>query len=394
MLSKWAVSKKRVIILKCIKCRKEIPDSSLYCNHCGKKQTAIKAKTHKRSHGTGTISRDKRYKKQWIAHAPASSYTSSRVYLGCYATRQEAQDAIDEYIKNGRPDLFNATLGDVYKLWSSIHFQRVSQSAVNLYTSMWKRYEPISSLLMRDVRTAHFQSVVNQATSKSAADTLKVMACMLCKFAMENDILSKNYGDFIKTPKFQKKEKRIFSKEEIAVLWEHSDDKRVQVILFMIYTGLRIGELATLKVSDVHLDGGYIICGEKTDAGRNRLVPLPPNIPELFQFVRSWMEDAKGEKVIDYTANYIREEYFYHALIDIGIIKGHKPKDSSAYKLEGNYPTPHSTRHTFASLSSAAGLKPENLQKIIGHANFNTTADVYIHQDTERLIEEMSKLTK
>lgn len=380
--------------MRCIKCRKEIPEGSLYCNHCGKKQTATRARTHKRSHGTGTISRDKRYKKQWIAHAPASSYTNNRVYLGCYETRQEAQEAIDEYIRNGRPDLYNASLLEVYKLWSGIHFQRVSQSAVNLYTSMWKRFEPISGLPMRDIRTAHFQNIVNRATSKSAAETLKAMACMLCKYAMENDILSKNYGDFIKIPKFQKKEKRIFTREEISILWEHSDDKRVQVILFMIYTGLRVGELAALKVSDVHLDEGYIICGEKTDAGRNRFVPLPPNIPELSEFLRSWMADAEGERIIHHTGSYIREEYFYHALIDLGIAKGTKRKNSRLYKMEGDYPTPHSARHTFASLSSAAGLKPENLQKIIGHANFNTTAEVYIHQDVERLKEEMSKLTK
>ena len=56
--------------------------------------------------------------------------------------------------------------------------------------------------------------------------------------------------------------------------------------------------------------------------------------------------------------------------------------------------TPHSTRHTFASLSSAAGLRPENLQKIIGHANFSTTAQVYIHQDIDTLLHEMGKLKK
>lgn len=44
--------------MKCIKCKKEIPDESLYCNYCGKKQSVEKAKHHKRGHGTGTISKD------------------------------------------------------------------------------------------------------------------------------------------------------------------------------------------------------------------------------------------------------------------------------------------------------------------------------------------------
>jgi integrase len=39
-------------------------------------------------------------------------------------------------------------------------------------------------------------------------------------------------------------------------------------------------------------------------------------------------------------------------------------------------------------------MRPENLQKIIGHANYSTTADVYIHLDVAALEQEMSKLKK
>lgn len=90
----------------CIKCHADIPDGSLYCNYCGKKQFAVpKPRTHKRLSGSGTISRDKRYKNQWIAHGPATSHGAGRKYLGAYATRAEAQAAIDDYIQRGRPDL-------------------------------------------------------------------------------------------------------------------------------------------------------------------------------------------------------------------------------------------------------------------------------------------------
>ena len=110
---------------------------------------------------------------------------------------------------------------------------------------------------MRDLRTAHIQEIVNRAKSKSTAEILKVLAVMLCKFAMENNILVKNYAEFVKIPKFEKKEKRIFTPEEIQILWENSDNKTVQIILVMIYTGFRIGEITALKVSDVNLKSGY-----------------------------------------------------------------------------------------------------------------------------------------
>lgn len=366
--------------MKCIKCKKEIPDGSLYCNHCGKKQTAIKLKTHKRAQGSGTIRKDTRNKKQWIAYAPAKS-NRKRIYLGAFYTRLEAQKAIDDHIANGRPELYKATFRQMYELWSAAHFNGVSEHAVSLYTSMWKRFAEIENVRMQDIRTADLQEIVNQCTSRSAAQTIRTMASMICKYAMENDVLSKNYAEFVKIPKFEKKEKRIFTPEEISILWQHTYDKRVQIILFMIYTGLRIGEIASLRPADVHLDEGYMICGEKTEAGRNRLVPFPKGIPELKVFLSGWMKECRTEAILGLTVKKIREKVFYPALEQYGIDQEHKL-------------TPHSTRHTFASLCAQAGMRPENLQKIIGHARYSTTADVYIHKNSSELIEEMDKLTK
>ena len=379
--------------MDCIKCKNEIPEGSLYCNHCGKKQTVTKARHRKRAHGTGTISKDTRYKNPYIAHAPASKYSKSRVYIGAYPTMREAQEAIEQYIREGRPELYNSTLADIYAKWSELHFKSVSDSAISLYTSMWKRFKDIQGIKMRDIRTDHFQSIVNQATSKSASDTIKAMAVMLCKYAMENDIINKNYASFVKVPKFEKKEKKIFTKAEISVLWQHADDKRVQVILFMIYTGLRIGELLALKKPDIHLESGYIIAGEKTEAGRNRLIPIPSSIPELYSFVASWMNSAEGDNLFPMNQVTFRNVIFYPPLIEYGIDNGEILSPSKC-RMIGNHHTPHSTRHTFASMSAAAGIQPENLQKIIGHSDFSTTADIYVHQDTETLCAEMAKLKK
>lgn len=364
----------------CIKCGKSIADGSAYCNYCGQKQNAKKPKYHKRESGSGTIYQDKRYKKPWLAFAPSSRYGQGRQYIGCYATRNEARAALEEFNKNGRPELYNATLAEIYEMWSKTHYNSVSYQAVKLYSSMWKRFQNIQEMPVRDIRTAHIQEIVNAATSKSAADIIKAMATMLCKCAMENDIVQKNYADFVKIPKFEKKEKRIFTAEEIEALWKCSDQKPVQAVLLMIYTGFRRGELLALTVADVHLREGYIIGGEKTEAGRNRIVPIPPNIPELKEFVQQWCSDTGTGRLFPLTPAKFRSDVFDAAL------------EIAHIAPEGL--TPHSTRHTFASLSSAAGIKPESLQKIIGHANYATTAEVYIHQDITKLIEEMRKISR
>lgn len=368
--------------MKCIKCKRDLPENAVYCCYCGKKQTVIKRKTHKRAQGTGTITKDNRNQKQWKAYAPQSKYGRKRVYIGAFMTRAEAQKALDEYISSGNPELFNIDLEGIYNLWSESHYKQVSDNTVASYTAMWKHFDSIRNYPMKEIKTVHIQQIINETKSNAAAKMLRSMAIQLFDFAMKNDIVSKNYAEFTVMPKFEKKEKRTFTKDEISVLWEHTDDLIIQIILFMIYTGLRIGEMTGLLVGNVHIDEGYIIAGEKTKAGKDRFIPLPSSIPELTEFLSGWIDTAvKNSRttVLPFSSQQFRN-LFYKALDKYGI---------SDLAL-----TPHSTRHTFASLSASAGIKAENLQRIIGHASYTTTADIYIHKDNGELKKEMQKLKK
>lgn len=376
----------------CKKCKTEIAEGSLYCNFCGKKQSASpKTRHRKRAHGSGTIRKDTRYKNPYIAIAPSSVNGSGRVYIGAYPDMKSAQEALEDYIKHGRPQLYNATLRDIYMHWSDTHYREIQKPEI--WRSIWKWYEPLYNIKISELRTAHFQDIVNKAGSKSTADKLKSLAGMLCKYALENDIVSKNYAEFIKLPKFDKKEKVIFTAEQINTLWQHTDDTRIQAILAMIYMGFRLGEIVSLTVDNVHLEEGYVVGGIKTEAGTNRVIPFPPNIPEIKDFFRQWISENNTSAVLPVNEQAFRDKWFYPALIELDMLKA---KDlGNKWKFDNKtHLTPHSTRHTFASLSASAGMRPENLQKIIGHADYSTTADIYIHKDISELIAEMSKLKK
>lgn len=378
----------------CRKCKREIPDGSVFCNFCGKKQSTAKRRNRKRPHGSGTIRKDTRYKNPYIALAPASSHGAGRVYLGAFPDVKSAQAAIDEFIKHGRPELYGATLKDIYELWSDIHFKQIKDAST--WISMWKRFKSIENMKISDIRTAHFQPIVSAATSSSSASKLKSLALMLCRFALENDLVDKNYAEFLKLPKFEKTEKLIFTPEQISILWDHSEDKRFQVILAMIYMGFRLGEMIILKKSDIHFAEGFVVGGIKTEAGTNRIIPFPPSIPEIKKFFQDWCQDSPKELLFGMTERQFRHVYFYQPLSEIKFINARRRTDSgNSWEFDDeNHLTPHSTRHTFASLSAAAGMRPDNLQKIIGHAKYSTTADIYIHKDVSELIGEMAKLKK
>jgi integrase len=111
---------------------------------------------------------------------------------------------------------------------------------------------------------------------------------------------------------------------------------------------------------------------EKTEAGRNRVIPIRPEGREYFKY---FVGRACGGLLIDgYTGNGNQRNFRrrdYKNLLDrLGIV----------------YKTPHTTRHTYASRARAEGMPPEILQKILGHANYSTTAEIYVHSDIDELV--------
>ena len=79
---------------------------------------------------------------------------------------------------------------------------------------------------------------------------------MIFEQAMEMDIISKDYSKFIKLPKHKAKiVRKIFTEEEISLLWDNIKELRyADVILILIYTGMRVNELLKLPKSKCGFD--------------------------------------------------------------------------------------------------------------------------------------------
>ena len=377
----------------CKKCHKEIPEGSLYCNFCGKKQETTKRKKAKRATGTGSIMIDSRNKNMYRAYAPSDRFGRHRKYLGCYKTYADAQTALERYSNDNISDLYNYTISRLYEEWSATHFETLTKNGIQGYKTAYKYLENIYNRKVRELKTVDYQECIDicsEKYSRAMCEKVKQLCSQLCKYAMQNDIIDKNYAEFVKLPKQEKKERQTFSHEDIALLWENAADERVQQILIMIYTGFRIGEICNIKKSNVNLQENYIIAGEKTKAGIDRYVPIQADIKP---FVDSLYNNSTSDKLIDMDIKTFRNNVFYSALSDLGLIN--KPtKNEKTGKLEYKDPafTPHCTRHTFATLCVESGIDPKSLQKIIGHAKFETTADIYVHENTEELQNAISKL--
>jgi integrase len=333
-------------------------------------------KSIKRENGTGSVYHRKDLKRRpWIALAPAVKKNGKyqRIIIGNYATAQEAKDALYQYNKSPT-EKYNITVAEAFDEWSRIAYRKISAATQANYDAAYKKMKPVHDLKLRDLRTAQMQAIIddNADMSRSSLSKIKLLFSQLLDYGMENDVLLKNYAQFIVLPKEEKKQKDCFTDIELKKI-EDAVGKvpYADLILIMCYTGFRISEFLELTPFSCDAEKGTLTGGRKTEAGKNRIIPIHPKIRS---HVAQWLN--KGGQTIfcredgkPFDVKRFRENCYYPALEKIGVRKL----------------TPHATRHTFATRLSAAGVKPEDVQKLMGHSNFEITANVYIHQNLETL---------
>lgn len=349
----------------CIKCKAALPDGALFCPMCGKKQVSEKRKALKRANGTGTVYKlSGRRARPWVA-------AKNRVVIGYYERKTDALDALERLNGKSLTERYNMTFAEVFEEWKAEHYKEIGKQSIRSYDAAFKVFASLHDKKFRDLRTADFQAVLapHMGKSRSTVSKHKNLITQMSEWAMREEICTTNFAQFIKVPEAMKKEKDIFTEEDIQKLEKDGSDA-AKIVLMLLSTGMRIGELFSLPIADYHET--YVIGGEKTDAGRNRIIPIRPEGRQYFEYFTA---RATGELLISgYSGQKVVENFrkrdFYPLLDRLGISKK----------------TPHATRHTYASRAVKEGLAPEMLQKILGHADYSTTANVYTHIDPETLV--------
>jgi len=336
---------------------------------CGKKQISEPRKHKKRPNGAGTVYRKPGNRaRPWVAE-------KAHVTIGHYPTQKDALDAIEKLAGKDITERYNMTFADVYEAWKAEHFRELTGYGTEGYETAYKHMAALYNLKFRSLKTADYQREIDKRIdakkSRSGTDKDRQLIGQMCKWAMREEIIVINYAQFVKLQKNETAEKVIFTDIEIKKISDAAKtDDAAKIIVMLLSTGMRIGELFQLPAIDCH--DKYVVGGEKTEAGRNRVIPIRPEGKPYFKYFLGRAGDSlliDGYSGNSNPANFRRRDYAQ--LLDrLGI----------AYK------TPHATRHTYASRARAEGMPPEILQKILGHANYSTTAEIYVHSDIDELI--------
>ena len=297
---------------------------------------------------------------------------SKRKTIGYTRTKAEGLELLAKY--NTNPYSLNTTkmtFIEVLEKWKELHFEKLEPRTVRQYKSICKHFEPIKDIPMLELTTMQLQELFNSVTLAPASKRLlKAVLNQVYKYALKMDIVVKDCSEFIELGKKQAViERKIFTNEEILKLWKYKELQWVDTVLIMIYTGLRIGELLTIESKNIDLENRTIKGGIKTDAGKNRIIPINveilPLIKNRMSLERQYLiTGVRGKKLL--YQNYI---LFFNKLME---------------QLNMEH-TIHDCRHTFASLLSNADANKISIAKIIGHSSYLTTEKIYTHKDVEEL---------
>lgn len=303
---------------------------------------------------------------------------------GYFETYNDAYMALMENIKNPYERYKDSTVKEVYDEWSKEYFKTISPRTYKNYELAIRKLKDIHDERMVDIKFVQIKDqIYKMSDTPKMAKHVRILLNLMFDYAVENEIVDKNYARLTKIklePKESKIIHRAFTDDEIGILLENISNLWVQYILFQCYTGMRPGEICDIKVENVDLDKNIIIAGMKTKAGINRRIPIHPSIKPL---VSRFYNHA-----IEISSDYLL------------VTKQDKPLNFATYRAafkkiceELNIPhISHDPRKYFITQSKKYQLNEYAIKLIVGHAVNDITEGTYTERSNEWLIKEISKI--
>ena len=223
------------------------------------------------------------------------------------------------------------------------------------------------------------------ASGLSPRSVARTVACVrgFYKFAAVEDKRDGSPADDLRAPRAWPALPKFLSLEEVDLLLAQPDPAtprglRDKALIELLYaTGLRVSELLSLRMTNLHLDEGYLTCVGK--GAKERIVPIGN---EAAEWVRRYMSAGRGALlhrpstwlfVNARDGGPLSRVGFWKVLKEYGVRAGISRELS-----------PHVLRHSFATHLLERGADLRSIQVMLGHADLSTT-QIYTHVLEARL---------
>jgi site-specific recombinase XerD len=232
----------------------------------------------------------------------------------------------------------------------------------------WCKKEP------REVTKHDVKEYLNRLADRNASGSTLNVHLSAIKFLM-GEILNKRLFLDFKYSRIPKTLPEFLTKEEVSRLFDAIGNRKHQLMIKLLYaTGMRVSELASLKVRDFQFDQNY--GWVRQGKGRkDRLFVIAVKLKdELLRWIganklnyEDWLFQGQGRRHISAQTLYL-------------IVKRAAKKAGIKKKVH-----PHTLRHSFATHLIQNGYAVTEVQPLMGHSKMETTM-IYLHMASPNLL--------
>lgn len=260
---------------------------------------------------------------------------------------------------------------------------KLSMDTMYVRKASYNNCSQLHDLIYKNIRTIDFQQAVNSIPNNSTKkmQRMRYLFLELDDLAEQKDIIAKSYAKHVKinepeTDPIQKNVRIPFTNEEIALLWQQPSCLIRNIVLILLYTGMRIEELLFLFTENIHLKENYLIAGLKTSNGKNRIIPIHHTIKPL---IKKYFSSNNQFLFMDGSNRLLYPKY--------------RVMFNDYMKSLGLTHTSHDARHTVESELDRKSANTVAKNLIMGHKNKGTGEDVYTHKSIQELLETIELLS-
>lgn len=297
------------------------------------------------------------------------------------------------------------TVSAWYKQWIDLYKKPkgLTEKSLKMYDEKFNGYirPAIGHMKLKDVKDVHLQRILNSQAGRSASHVKKIRMVLqeMFKRARQSRLIPYDPAELLELPTVKQGRRRSITEEERAAILAVAARHRAGLwVLTLLYTGMRPGETAALTWSDVDFDhneihvhaakesGNRTIKGPKTASGVRDIPIHAALLPRLLA--------ARGKPfslVFPTKAGTVQNESSMRRMwnsfrTELDLQLGAKTKDGKIVEsVVADDLTPYCLRHTFCTDLQRAGVPINNAKELMGHADIQTTANIYTHRDNATL---------
>jgi integrase len=313
---------------------------------------------------------------------------------GAKLTAQQAHRIISEIyrLKNDGASLMGSIARDFFNSWVANKTRECAESTARHYRDHLRKFiahlgkkaeSDLNDITRADVIS--FRDELHQRLSATSANQAVKVLRMALKDAMVAELVDRNVAVGVKRAKNrgEANARRAFTVPELKKILSVATGEWVGMILFGLYSGQRLSDIAKLTFQSLDLEAGELaFVSRKT--GRRMRIPLAAPLQKFIAGLPAGDDPTQPLFPKAYATNRsgTLSNQFYEIMMDAGLVEARNHRANGIGRNSArafNEVGFHSLRHTTTSLMKNAGISPAIVQDIVGHSP--AISESYTHID-------------